>query len=154
MKPSKNNVFCPECGKTKMLFESEAKALNFIKFNKDEMEAEGRYVPRRAYWCACCAGYHLTSRMYHTDSIASTGAVVEQYREERRRMLEAKKRDMKGVRLLDSIHSILRDKGNTLSQEELNRLAELYQENKDMGNAKKLKKRIEALLRQYGVGNS
>jgi hypothetical protein len=62
MKPTKNRVYCPDCGRTKMLFEEEKKALNFIKFNADSMteECNGK-VPTRAYFCMACAGWHLTS---------------------------------------------------------------------------------------------
>lgn len=62
MKPTKNRVYCPDCGRTKMLFEDEKKALNFIKFNAESMadECHGK-VPTRAYFCMACAGWHLTS---------------------------------------------------------------------------------------------
>ena len=33
MKPTKNNFFCLDSNKTKMRFETEKKALNFIKFS-------------------------------------------------------------------------------------------------------------------------
>ena len=33
MKPSKNKVFCYDCGRNKMLFETEKKANTFLKFN-------------------------------------------------------------------------------------------------------------------------
>ena len=49
MKPTKNKVFCKDCGRTKMLFETEKKAENFIKFNKEEIEAESGYGPQRSY---------------------------------------------------------------------------------------------------------
>ena len=61
MKPSKNKVYCYGCGRTKMLFESEQKALNFIKYNnKDILEDSGK-APSRVYYCDLCGGYHLTS---------------------------------------------------------------------------------------------
>ena len=40
MKPTKNNFFCLDSNKTKMRFETEKKALNFIKFNSHEIEKE------------------------------------------------------------------------------------------------------------------
>ena len=43
-----------------MLFESEAKAVNFINFNADDMAAENKGVPVRAYFCAACGGWHIT----------------------------------------------------------------------------------------------
>jgi ssDNA-binding Zn-finger/Zn-ribbon topoisomerase 1 len=33
MKPTRNRVMCPDCGKAKMLFESEKKAKRFIEWN-------------------------------------------------------------------------------------------------------------------------
>ncbi len=46
MKPIKNKVFCKNCGRTKMLFDTEKKAENFIKFNKEEIETESGYGPK------------------------------------------------------------------------------------------------------------
>ena len=61
MKPSRNRVFCPSCLRTKMLFESEDKANNFIRFNSSEiMELNGR-APNRSYYCRFCGGWHITS---------------------------------------------------------------------------------------------
>ena len=50
MKPSKR-IYCRECGRSKLLFETEQKALRFIKFNADEIEAETGRKPERAYYC-------------------------------------------------------------------------------------------------------
>lgn len=61
MKPTKNRVFCRDCNKTKMLFETEKKANNFIAFNKEEIEAESGYAPERSYFCLFCGGWHVTS---------------------------------------------------------------------------------------------
>lgn len=62
MKPTKNRVFCIECGKAKMLFESESKAMNFIKYNSDEIEQTTGHAPVRAYYCSMCGGWHVTSQ--------------------------------------------------------------------------------------------
>lgn len=63
MKPSKNRVYCPECGRTKMLFESKKKAELFMKFNNEEIEQlENGKIPVRAYECKMCGGWHLTSK--------------------------------------------------------------------------------------------
>lgn len=59
MKPTKNRIFCRECGRAKMLFESEKKAMNFIKFNSEEFDSK---TPNRAYYCEVCGGWHVTSR--------------------------------------------------------------------------------------------
>ena len=59
MKPTKNKVYCRECGRTKMLFEEERQALNFLKFNSSEFDDK---TPIRACYCDACFGWHLTSR--------------------------------------------------------------------------------------------
>ncbi len=61
MKPTKNRTYCNACKRSKMLFETEAKADNFIRFNKEDFEKERRRVPARSYYCALCGGWHITS---------------------------------------------------------------------------------------------
>jgi len=51
-----------DCGKTKMLFETEKKADTFIKFNSEEIATESGYCPQRSYYCALCCGWHTTSK--------------------------------------------------------------------------------------------
>ena len=60
MKPTKNRVFCKDCGRTKMLFETQKKADNFIKFNKEEIETDSGFAPQRSYFCVFCGGWHTT----------------------------------------------------------------------------------------------
>ena len=57
MKPKKR-VFCPDCGRLKMVFETEKKALNFIKWNGDDIDTGGEKL--RPYYCSGCCGYHIT----------------------------------------------------------------------------------------------
>ena len=40
-KPTRNRVMCPDCKRMKMLFETESKARDFIKFNGNEIESDG-----------------------------------------------------------------------------------------------------------------
>ena len=61
MKPTKNRIYCKDCGRAKMLFETEKKAQTFIKFNREEIEAESGYGPQRSYFCLFCNGWHITS---------------------------------------------------------------------------------------------
>lgn len=61
MKPTKNKIYCYGCRRSKMLFESQTKAKNFIKFNADAIREETGVAPIRIYYCAYCAGYHVTS---------------------------------------------------------------------------------------------
>ena len=63
MKPTRNKIHCPECGRTKMLFESEEKAINFMRFNNEQIIEETGKAPVRAYYCNACGGYHLTSNV-------------------------------------------------------------------------------------------
>lgn len=57
-----NRVFCACCGKTKYLFESQAQADNFIKFNSEMIESKNGYAPIRSYECPICGGWHVTSQ--------------------------------------------------------------------------------------------
>lgn len=61
MKPTKNKVFCIECGRMKQLFETESKANNFLKFNSEEILEENERAPIRSYYCPACGGWHVTS---------------------------------------------------------------------------------------------
>ena len=65
MKPTKNLYYCCDCGRTKMLFETEKKALTFIRFNAEEIasrNADGK-APARAYYCVACLGWHTSSSL-------------------------------------------------------------------------------------------
>ena len=58
MKPTKNRVWCPDCWRLKILFKTRKKAINFIKWNKDELEYGGETL--RAYYCTKCCGWHIS----------------------------------------------------------------------------------------------
>ena len=57
MKP-KRRVICPDCMRPKILFETERKAQNFIKWNASGMEYGGDTL--RAYYCPACCGWHVS----------------------------------------------------------------------------------------------
>lgn len=61
MKPTNNRVYCIGCKHPKMLFETQTKADNFIKFNRDEIASSSDKVPARSYYCSFCCGWHVTS---------------------------------------------------------------------------------------------
>lgn len=44
-----------------MLFQTEKKAMNFIKFNAEEFR-DINHIPVRAYYCQGCGGWHLTHK--------------------------------------------------------------------------------------------
>lgn len=64
MKP-KNRIYCPQCNRLKLQFETKAKAENFIRYNAEEIQEEKGYAPIRAYYCKCCCAWHVTSRPSH-----------------------------------------------------------------------------------------
>ncbi len=51
-----------------MLFETEAEALAFIRFNSNDILKESRKTPVRCYYCQLCGGYHVTSNSSKTDA--------------------------------------------------------------------------------------
>lgn len=91
MKPTRNNVYCPECGRTKMLFDEETKAMNFIRFNSEEMQRERGVAPTRAYFCIACCGWHVTSSEYR-HKVSRSEIVIRQYRKAEHQQEEYAKR--------------------------------------------------------------
>ena len=81
MKPTKNRIFCYDCGHIKMLFETEKKADTFIKFNVDEIKNQRGYAPIRSYFCIACNGWHVTSKEeFQAKSLTET--IINEYRKE------------------------------------------------------------------------
>ena len=62
MKPTKNRIYCPACGRPKMQFESRQKADKFIRFNSDEIKEEHGKAPVRSYYCTMCCAWHVMSK--------------------------------------------------------------------------------------------
>lgn len=67
MKPTRNTIYCYGCQRTKMLFETKAKADNFIRYNSEGIQEENGKAPVRSYYCGICGGYHVTSNPSATD---------------------------------------------------------------------------------------
>jgi len=82
MKPTRNQFFCIDCGKNKMRFSSDKKAMNFIKFNADEIEKETGKRLERCYYCVPCGAWHVTSWKAFTIPQSKTERIVEQFRAE------------------------------------------------------------------------
>lgn len=59
MSKPKHRVYCPIAMRPKMVFETEEKAMRFIKMNRDQFTGT---APVRAYFCQGCGGWHLTHR--------------------------------------------------------------------------------------------
>lgn len=103
MKPSKNKVFCKDIGRTKMLFETEKKADNFIKFNQEEIETESGYSPQRSYFCLFCGGWHITS-IRETIGKSKNEKLIEKYltekannQEKRNKLISKIENEIKGM---------------------------------------------------------
>lgn len=79
MKPSRGRVFCRECSRPKLLFDSEKKADLFIKFNADEIKECNRYAPDRSYYCIVCGGWHVTHKPFDSAMKSVSERVVEEY---------------------------------------------------------------------------
>ena len=62
MKPNKSVVYCNNCERKKILFDTEKAAENFMKFNNEEIESISGYSPNRSYFCIFCNGWHITSK--------------------------------------------------------------------------------------------
>ncbi len=62
MKPTRNNFYCAMSHRTKMLFPTQKKADNFIRFNSEAIKAETGFAPIRSYYCITCLGWHVTHR--------------------------------------------------------------------------------------------
>ncbi len=67
-----------------MLFETSTKAGTFIKFNKDEIEEESGFAPKRSYFCIACGGWHVTSRDEIPNYKSRTEVVLEKYEEQKK----------------------------------------------------------------------
>ena len=71
MKPSKNRIYCRDCGRMKTVFDSEEAAMRFIRYNKRDIIETGGYAPTRAYYCDLCCAWHVTSKKdYSQKSLA------------------------------------------------------------------------------------
>ncbi|MCQ2202928.1 MAG: hypothetical protein MJZ15_00650 [Bacteroidales bacterium] len=66
MKPVKNNVFCPQCRRTKIQFSTEKEAMLFLQYNAEIIREENGYAPVRCYYCDVCKCWHLTSKEENT----------------------------------------------------------------------------------------
>ena len=69
MKPTKNRVYCRDCGRVKMLFETEKQADTFIRFNREEID-----------FCIICNGWHVTSKKEHGHLISKSEKILGDYK--------------------------------------------------------------------------
>ncbi|MFZ1322169.1 MAG: hypothetical protein WAT71_11495 [Ignavibacteria bacterium] len=159
MKPTKNKVYCKDCGRSKMVFESEKKANTFIMFNSEDIESESGYSPNRSYHCILCDGWHVTSRNDNLNIKSRTERVIELYTEKkelekekgREKQLAINKRKKEELnKIIETIEDeikvldVLKDYGRKDNCVEIlnTAFAELDTVNKFIGIKKIFKKRI------------
>lgn len=91
---------CPDCMKPKMLFETERKAQDFIRWNADDMEYGGEQL--RAYYCPACCGWHISSHEHREDYDRRTDKLIEAYHKSK----EARKVHRKEMWLSGNIDAV------------------------------------------------
>ena len=94
----KNRIMCPDCGRQKILFESESKANSFIKWNKDNIENGDKL---RAYYCPACCGWHISHQKYHKDMEGRTDKLIEAYNNQKKKHSEYE------YQMIDELYNIL-----------------------------------------------
>lgn len=119
---------CPDCGRKKMLFETEAKAQTFIRFNGGEIDSHGNTL--RPYFCPGCGGWHISSHKYNAKYDNRTDKLIDDY-----------KRSLKNAALK------LPSERETLEQEAL-RIAGNVDVN-EFSTKAELKRHITALMQDY-----
>ncbi len=76
----KNRVLCPDCGREKMLFETEKKAQLFIEYNWESLINDKNKL--RVYYCPACCGYHISSHKYNGDN-KNTDRLINKYNKDK-----------------------------------------------------------------------
>ena len=97
----KNRIMCPDCGRSKILFDSEAKANNFIKYNAENLENGDKL---RAYYCPACCGWHVTHQEYHPNMDGKTEQLINEYNKLKTKYNYEEVKD-----LIDEFYNILVD---------------------------------------------
>ena len=77
MKPT-HRIMCPDCGKQKMLFETERKAQDFLRWNADKIKGGWLLHP---YYCKACCGWHLTHVSHRAEYDTRMDNRISDYRE-------------------------------------------------------------------------
>ena len=151
MKPKKR-VMCPECWKPKMQFETKEKALSFIKFNGDSIDAHGGKL--RCYYCESCGCYHITSKFYSKKFEGRTEKLIEAYKRDKKAIAdEREKTDAHQKKLNKVINKIYNGFMRNTTVGKFSKYIELYCKGvKDEDREviiKRLKKRREIETSEY-----
>ena len=81
MRKPKNRVLCPDCGREKILFETEKKANLFIEYNWESLTDDKDKL--RIYYCPACCGYRISSHKYKGDN-RNTERLINNYNKDKR----------------------------------------------------------------------
>ncbi len=128
--------FCPECGHTKLRFETQKKADNFIKFNAEEILEENGKAPDRSYYCPLCCAWHVTSNP-NKEACESSAKIKVKLLDKRIEAQKIKKENSKFQNL-----------GKKLFAQEFLKLEELFGMG-NLGEANDLVELIELQLTHY-----
>ena len=131
MKPTKNRVYCIGCRHPKMLFETQAKADNFIKFNRDEIASLSGKVPSRSYYCSFCCAWHVTSVDNEGEAVANDIRDKKTWykiRDLRRDKLPQTSEGQKLSEMLVFVHSLIQKCQRQLSLTNLTEALKLFKE--------------------------
>ena len=79
MKPKKTKM-CADCGKPKMVFQTEAEAQRFIDYNGSDITDTPEFL--RVYHCDACGGYHVTSQPYKTSYVHRVDEMINKFKKE------------------------------------------------------------------------
>ena len=74
---------CPDCGRQKMLFETERKANDFIRWNGGDMEHGDEL---RSYYCPSCCGWHISHHRHSKTYDSRTDNLIGAYNRVRKGM--------------------------------------------------------------------
>jgi hypothetical protein len=153
MKPTKNRVLCKDCGRKKMLFDTEKKAQNFIRFNNEEIQAESGYSPERSYYCLFCGGWHITS-IKRKIGLSKNEQMFEQYKQEKEKMSVAKTLNQEETSIRNSSKVEKEEERNEKIKDLENQIKEMIPSQKEyffLEHISNLNKEIEQLCYSHTI---
>ena len=134
-----NRIMCPDCGRPKMLFETERKANDFIRWNGDEL-----YVPEgcelRAYYCPSCCGWHISHQRHRKSYDTQTESLIDAF-----------ERSRKSVTRIDKL--INKDLYEIEQRKLEEKARAVFNDIPEEIKAQGMKSRIKKFLDSYYVGN-
>ncbi len=139
-KPKNNRMFCPDCGRPKMLFDSERKASDFIKWNGEDIDTHGGEL--RPYYCPACCGWHISSKPHVEQYDHRTEELIGAYN----RSMSAKSLKIKGMK---KIEFVMHDYDICKVADEV--WNSIPNDIKDCGEKGKIRKCISEYLTDHGI---